>query len=194
MLFTGQALEGFESGVLGLAFRRWDRPRVRAGTRMRTRIGVLEVDSVAEVSASVISGEDARRAGFAGREELIEELARRGRGRIYRVELHLAGPDPRVELRERDALSATDVAEIDARLARMDTASRSGPWTMQVLELIEARPGVRAADLAASLGSEKPPFKRRVRGLKELGLTESLEVGYRLSPRGRAYLARARSG
>jgi ribosomal protein S19E (S16A) len=31
-------------------------------------------------------------------------------------------------------------------------------------------------------------FKRRVRQLKELGLTESLEVGYRLSPRGRAVL------
>ena len=33
-------------------------------------------------------------------------------------------------------------------------------------------------------------FKRDVRRLKELGLTESLEVGYRLSPRGRALLAR----
>jgi len=32
------------------------------------------------------------------------------------------------------------------------------------------------------------PFKRDVRELKELGLTESLDVGYRLSLRGRAYL------
>jgi hypothetical protein len=31
-------------------------------------------------------------------------------------------------------------------------------------------------------------FKADVRKLKELGLTESLEVGYRLSPRGRAVL------
>jgi len=35
---------------------------------------------------------------------------------------------------------------------------------------------------------ERDPFKIRVRRLKELGLTESLEVGYRVSPRGRAYL------
>jgi hypothetical protein len=28
-----------------------------------------------------------------------------------------------------------------------------------------------------------PPFRRRVRQLKELGLTESLEIGYRLPPR-----------
>jgi hypothetical protein len=47
---------------------------------------------------------------------------------------------------------------------------------------------VLAADLAALLGREKHPFKRDVRKLKELGLTESMPVGYRLSPRGRALL------
>ena len=31
-------------------------------------------------------------------------------------------------------------------------------------------------------------FKRDVRKLKELGLTESLEIGYRLSPRGVAFM------
>ena len=35
---------------------------------------------------------------------------------------------------------------------------------------------------------ETKRYKTDVRKLKELGLTESLEVGYRLSPRGRAYL------
>jgi hypothetical protein len=49
---------------------------------------------------------------------------------------------------------------------------------------------VRAADLAASVGREKHPFKVDVRKLKELGLTESLERGYRLSPRGRVLLER----
>jgi hypothetical protein len=56
-----------------------------------------------------------------------------------------------------------------------------------VLDLIARNPGVRAPDLAAGLGLETLPFKRDVRKLKELGLTESLEVGYRLSPRGQAY-------
>lgn len=50
--------------------------------------------------------------------------------------------------------------------------------------MIRDRPAVRAPDLAASVGRETLPFKRDVRKLKELGLTESLEVGYRLSPRG----------
>jgi hypothetical protein len=38
------------------------------------------------------------------------------------------------------------------------------------------------------MGYDRPAFKLDVRKLKRLGLTESLEVGYRLSPRGRAYL------
>ena len=37
---------------------------------------------------------------------------------------------------------------------------------------------------------EKLKFKSNVRRLKALGLTESLEVGYRLSPRGQAWLDR----
>ena len=57
-------------------------------------------------------------------------------------------------------------------------------------ELISDQPEIRAADLAAGLGRERVPFKRDVRKLKELGLTESLESGYRLSPRGRALLGR----
>ena len=43
-------------------------------------------------------------------------------------------------------------------------------------------------ELAAEMGREKLPFKRDVRKLKELGLTESLNPGYRLSPRGEAVL------
>jgi hypothetical protein len=59
-----------------------------------------------------------------------------------------------------------------------------------VLEVIASRPATRAADLAAGFGRETQPFKTDVRKLKNLGLTESLEVGYRLSPRGAAYLER----
>jgi hypothetical protein len=54
--------------------------------------------------------------------------------------------------------------------------------------LIGERPEVRAGDLADALGREKPAFKLDVRKLKALGLTESLPVGYRLAPRGRALL------
>lgn len=49
---------------------------------------------------------------------------------------------------------------------------------------------MRAADLAGAAGVERDRLKADVRKLKELGLTESLVVGYRLSPRGAAVLAR----
>ena len=52
------------------------------------------------------------------------------------------------------------------------------------LEIIAANPGKRAPELAESVGMEAKRFKGNVRKLKELGLTESLKVGYRMSPRG----------
>jgi hypothetical protein len=97
------------------------------------------------------------------------------------------GADPRDELAATADLGSDEVADIAARLARLDKASRHGPWTAATLELIATQPGVRAADLAASVGRETAPFKLDVRKLKGLGLTLSLEVGYRLSPRGEAY-------
>ena len=80
------------------------------------------------------------------------------------------------------------MTEIDRRLQRLDSLSKHGPWTRETLSLIAANPGVRAEDLAALVGREKMPFKLDVRKLKEMGLTESLLTGYRLSPRGESVL------
>lgn len=192
MLFRQDVLRRIAEGDVTLAFRRWRRPTVKAGGTLRTRVGVLAIDSVEPVDENQVTDADARRAGAADREALLAGL--RAEGRLYRVELRLAGPDPRIALRERSDISPEERAEIDARLARLDAASRHGPWTAAVLELIAEQPGTRAPDLAASFGRETTPFKTDVRKLKELGLTESLLVGYRLSPRGRAYLSpRARA-
>jgi hypothetical protein len=191
MLFRLDELRRIREGEITLAFRRWRRPTVRAGGTLRTRAGVLAIDSVEPIGEEDVTDEDAHRAGAPDRDTLLARL--RPEGRLHRVEFRLAGPDPRIALRERSKVSAAERAEIDARLARLDATSRHGPWTRTVLRLIAERPGTRAPDLAASLGRETAPFKADVRKLKELGLTESLLVGYRLSPRGRAYLsARAR--
>ncbi|MEJ3652645.1 hypothetical protein WEH80_06650 [Actinomycetes bacterium KLBMP 9759] len=178
-------LRAIAAGEVTLAFRRWDRPRVRVGGTQRTSVGVLEFTSVEPVDAEELSAEDAVAAGYADLSALLE--AQVGTGQLYRVGVRLAGPDPRVALRSRSRLTPKARAEIAARLERLDKASKRGPWTAQVLGLIADHPGVRAPDLAAGLGLETLPFKRDVRKLKELGLTESLDVGYRLSPRGRAY-------
>ena len=69
----------------------------------------------------------------------------------------------------------------------MDRAAPE-PWTRPVLQQISQHPAVVSTELAANAGLPRDYFKIRVRRLKALGLTESLEVGYRLSRRGAAYL------
>ena len=189
MLFRAATLPRIAGGSITLAFRRQRRPTVRAGGTLTTPVGVLAIDDVRIVTEDEITDDDARRAGYAALDELVAELGPPSDDRqLYRVELHVAGPDPRVAERARDDLSRDDVAELSARLARLDRASTHGPWTAEVLALIAERPAVRAGDLADALGRERLAFKTDVRKLKALGLTESLDIGYRLSPRGRAWL------
>jgi hypothetical protein len=190
MLIPMSTLAAIEAGQVTLAFRRWDRARVKTGTRLRTAVGVVEVTSVEPVRLSAITAKDAHEAGYGSRKILVEFLRTR-EGEVFRIGLRHAGPDPRISLRAQDALPAPETAAILARLGAMDRSSRREPWTLRFLTLIAERPGVRAPDLAASVGWDTPTFKRSVRRLKELGLTESLEVGYRLSPRGRAILTAA---
>ncbi len=81
---------------------------------------------------------------------------------------------------------------IIARLAKLDSGSRHGKWTLDFLELIDQHNATLAAKLATQIGHETAVFKPMVRKLKALGLTESLEVGYRLSPRGETVLGAIR--
>ena len=187
MLVPSRFLVGIADGSVTVAFRRWKSARAKVGSRHHSPVGLIEIDAVDVVEHEDISVEDARNSGYGSLDELLEWLGSR-EGSIHRVAFHFAGPDPRIELRNKSDLDEGEVSEIKARLAGFDRASEEGPWTAAVLEVIRDRPGVRASDLAAGFGRDTQPFKRDVRRLKELGLTESLEVGYRLSPRGRAIL------
>jgi len=189
VLLDRATAEGMADGSVTLAFRRWDRPRMRPGSTQRTRAGVLEVLTVDEVDPETLTEDDAAAAGVRSLAQLLRLLDRRPGAHVYRMRVRAAGPDPRVALREQAELTEEDRRALDSILDRWD-AARDAPWTRQLLRLIAEQPGVRAPDLAAALGRETPPFKRDVRRLKELGLTRSLEVGYELSPRGRAYLGR----
>jgi hypothetical protein len=188
VLISPATAAGIVDGSVTLAFRRWDRPRMRPGSTQRTGAGVIRIDSVDEVDPATLTEEDALRAGVRSLAELRRLLERRPGAHVYRMRVSPAGPDPRVTLREQADISADDRAAIDERLDRWDAARHDGPWTRALLRLIAENPGVRAPDLAASLGRETLPFKRDVRRLKELGLTCSLPVGYEISHRGKAYL------
>jgi hypothetical protein len=185
MLFRQDVLQGIADGRVTLAFRRWRRPPPVDGTTLRSAVGVLSFDRVAVIDEGDITPDDVTRTGMS-----VDELRRSiaGGGTLLRIELRLVGDDPRVALRA----VLPDDAEIEAiatRLAKIDRAS-AAPWTTSYLRLIADQPGVVSHTLARQVGAETAPFKRRVRQLKELGLTESLEVGYRLSIRGRAVLDR----
>ena len=188
MRFPPRTLAGIADGSIDLAFRRWDRPMVKPGGSQLTAIGVIGFESVEPVSRDAVTHAEAGRAGFASADELLSFLDRRSSGEIFRVALRVTGPDPRVALREAMP-DEGQLADLERRLTRLDRASSHGPWTRQVLELIAANPERRAGELAVELGRERLPFKADVRKLKQLGLTESLPIGYRLSPRGRALLA-----
>jgi hypothetical protein len=193
VLLRKPTLDAIAAGEVSVAFRCWKRPTVRAGGRLRTAIGELAIREVDPIAPEDVTDADARRAGFAGREEMLAAHPCPPDRRLHRIAFELAGPDPRVALRDDDALTGTQVRDIAQRLERMDAHSPDGPWTDATLRLIAENPATRAADLAPRLGKERLPFKARVRRLKELGLTESLEVGYRLSPRGEAYRRLSRS-
>ncbi len=190
LLFKKPFHAGLVSGAITLTYRRWDKPHVRAGGRYRCHpIGVLEVDRIERVRVDAITDEDALLAGFSTRTALVDYLVELGPlasdDEIFRVALHHGGDGDRVELALESTLTAEDIAAIKAKLARMDA---SKPWTKKTLAIIDAQPRIAASKLAAQLKRETLPFKTDVRKLKKLGLTQSFEVGYEISPRGRAYL------
>jgi hypothetical protein len=186
MLLDNATLQGIVAGKISAVFRTWRRPTVKRGGTLRTRMGVLAIDAVDAIAPAAVTTRDIEQAGLRDRAEFMRCIDGRD-GVLYLIRLRLVGEDPRIALRKK-RLTRAERALLAKRLQRMDSASRQGPWTRQYLELIRSRPAQRAPELAEFVGLETKPFKQRVRRLKELGLTESLKVGYRLSPRGRSYL------
>jgi len=188
VIFRREFLEGIRGGAISVAFRRWRRPTVRGGGSLLTAVGKLGIRSVEPINLREITPEDARRAGYDSLQSLIAELDQRSEGDIYRIELGVLRPDPRIALRESPLADGAAISDLRERLRRLDARAADGPWTMRTLEVLRAHPGVRAADLCRLVGQAMDAFKSNVRKLKALGLTESLEVGYRLSPRGESLL------
>ncbi len=190
LLFRKPFHAGLVDGSVRLTFRRWDKPHVKAGGRYRCHpIGVLAVDRVARVLVREITDDDARLCGFADRVALLAFMDHPApEAEVFRVDLHHGGDGDRVALALEDQLTADDVAALRAKLEKM------GSWTRETLAIIAKHPRVAASQLAHKLGRETAPFKVDVRKLKKLGLTQSFEVGYEISPRGRAFLAATRGG
>ncbi len=191
MLFQSRFHAGLRSGAIRASYRAWSAPRVRVGGRYRFGADEwIEVRAVERIALAAVRDADARRAGFADRAALLAFLGRSSRrapgASVFRVALRYAGraapPRPAV------ATNAAGRAALTVRLDAMDRRSARGPWTRETLRMIARFPRVRAAELASRLGRETLELKADVRRLKQLGLTESHEVGYTLTSAGRALL------
>ncbi len=189
--FEPRLRRGIHDGSITLAFRRWRRSQVVAGRQYRTGQGGMALaEAVDVVMPSDITAADAKAAGYPDVAALLADLRGDPQLTLYRIRFSpVDGPDPRDELASGATLTDAETAAITARLARMDSLSKRGPWTSTVLGQIASQPGVVSTVLAEQIGWDRPDYKLHVRRLKEMGLTISLDVGYRLSPRGAAYLA-----
>ena len=177
VVFKERFWPGLRDGSITVAFRRWRRPSVRAGGTLQSPGGVLAIDTVEVVEEAAIDDDAARSAGYVDRSEAMRNL--RGEGTVYRIGFHRIGDDPRIALRERTELTEEEMTAVRRMVERNE-------WALPYLELIGRLPGTVSTVLAEQVGMERFAFKQRVRRLKALGLTESLEVGYRISPRGEA--------
>jgi hypothetical protein len=187
VLLNRAVAEGIVDGTITLVLRRWDVPRAKAGGTQRTPVGTVRIDAVTERPGGYrVTAGEAIAAGYPSAKAAQTDLDRRPAGHTYLIAVSFLAPDERPALAADDTLAAADVEAITARLDRWDAVA--APWTREYLRMIGANEAVRAPDLAARVALDVPRFKRRVRQLKGLGLTISLDVGYRLSPRGRAYL------
>ncbi len=178
-------------GEITVTFRLWKTAKVKAGKAYRTNRGMIDIERIDLMPAGAISRRDIKPSGCPSIEAIWALAGEHTNTRVdadtllYRVQFrylgevdHAVRPPP-----------TTDLDAIALRLERMDARSRRGPWTMQMLQMIESAPEVPARILAADLGWETLDFKAHVRRLKGLGLTISHEVGYELSDLGRDYLA-----
>lgn len=65
MLLKRELLEEIKAGKVDLVFRRWNRPSVKAGGTLKTKVGLLAIKTVTDMSPDDVTDREAQRAGFA---------------------------------------------------------------------------------------------------------------------------------
>lgn len=193
LLFQKRFHAGIVDGAVRLTFRLWEKPHVKVGGRYRVHpIGVVEVNAVDSVTVRDITDPEAKAGGFQSRDELLAYMAPVAKTPlkpttpVFRVGFVHGGDGDRVAIALETDLTEEALADLVKRVGRLE---REGKWVRKVMELIDKHPRVAASQLAKKLKRETEPFKIDVRKLKKLGLTQSFEVGYEVSPRGQTFLA-----
>jgi len=114
MLLKVATVEGIVAGRITRVYRRWAKPRAKAGGRQRTPLGELRIDAVCAVDPATLTDADARAAGHPDLDDLQRALATRD-GTVFRIDLRFDRPDPRVALRDA-APTRAELADLRAAL------------------------------------------------------------------------------
>jgi predicted HAD superfamily phosphohydrolase len=64
MLLKRDLLEEIKAGKIDVIFRRWNRPTVKAGGTLKTKVGLLAIKGVTDMSPDDVTEAEAQRAGF----------------------------------------------------------------------------------------------------------------------------------
>ena len=178
MQFDRQGSRGILAGRITVSFRNWKRSHAAVGGVYRLRpSGAVKVTGIRSVCLSDMEPDDLRRSGFDSIAAVAASMRLPQSATVTRVEF---------ELTAEPAAKPPPEPSVDEALARLQATDRrsTAPWTAGVLAIIRSHPATRAGDLAPEMGWETPSFKANVRKLKRLGLTQSLETGYRLTELG----------
>jgi len=91
MLLKLALLEDIKAGKIDVIFRRWNRPTVKTGGTLKTKLGQLSILSVTDMSADDVTDADAKRAGFKDVADFRKWLDTMKEGSIFqRIEVAFA--------------------------------------------------------------------------------------------------------
>lgn len=95
MLLKLELLEQIKAGEIDVIFRRWNRPSVKTGGTLKTKVGLLAIKSVIDMDAGDVTEADAKRAGFKDVADFNKWLNTMKAGELFqRIEIGYIGEAP----------------------------------------------------------------------------------------------------
>jgi hypothetical protein len=95
LLIKREVLEAIKAGDITLQFRRWTRPSVKAGGTLKTKIGLLQIGKITELSPANVTLADAKKAGFRDLADFHKWLGTMKEGPLFhRIVMSYLGEAP----------------------------------------------------------------------------------------------------
>jgi hypothetical protein len=92
MLLKRDLLEDIKAGKVDLIFRRWNRPTVKTGGTLKTKVGLLSIKSITDMSPDDVTDAEAQRAGFSDVADFRRWLDTMKQGELFqRIEVGYLG-------------------------------------------------------------------------------------------------------